>query len=393
MIRTFQDLVDQLTDLVQFQPGTRGSRHARRAVQEAYAEITRIGNFSRYDKQAQFVVPDEYITGTVAYSNATQLVTLSGGTWPTDVEYKRLVISTIAHRVLERQSDTVIKLGPADNPGADVTAGTSFRLITDTFRLPEDFRIALQVVDAGSQQLLSLSQDQSRSQYRFLAGEALASTPDQAVISSSMGQRAVMTIVPPPAAGTVLAMLYKGNARPLNIECFDIGTVTLVSGSTIATFNNLTDSGAILPADCAGATIRVAAGQRSPTNIVGREVGGKDVNIPIAFETTIAERLTDATARLDDPPGANFTACGYVISDPLDIDHSIMLQPLCRLAEAAFLGLMFNGSKEGLARLQIARATAVDALRAAMEYDYKVISSDGGNGPSPLWMRPVVTAT
>lgn len=383
MIRTFQDAVDSLRDLAEFTSDTRNHRNARRAVMEAYRELPMRGDWSRFRKQTQFVVPAEYSTGTIAYSHSTKIVTLTGGTWPANAEERRIVIQNIPYRVAERITSTTLRLDDAENPGDDIASGTSYRLIQDTFVLPTDFHEAVQLIDVDQQCELLLTKDMSSSQYRFLTGEYSAQSPDIAVISGAYGQRSIMNIVPPATAGTKLNLFYRSRPRQLLIEEYSTGTVSVSSGSTSATF-----SGSVLPATCVGSTIRFSANTSLPTNEIGRDIDSVHTVVPIAFETTIAERTSDTAARLSDAAPSGLSGVAFVISDPIDLDLAVMLQPFQRLAEASFLALMQSApTAESIQRMQMARKAAIEAIQFALQDDRK-ITMESARGAEPLkWSR------
>lgn len=383
MIRTFQDAVDALRDLAEFTSDTRNHRNARRAVMEAYRELPMRGTWSRFQKQTQFVVPSEYSTGTIAYAHSTKLVTLTGGTWPTNAEQRRIVIQNIPYGVAERVSGTVLRLDESENPGDDIASGTAYRLIQDKFPLPTDFHEAVQLFDVDQQSELLLTRDVSSAQYRFLTGEYSAQSPDIAVISGSFGQRSFLNIVPPATAGTKLNLQYKSRPRPLLIEEYSTGTATISSGATTVSF-----SGSVLPATCAGSTIRFSANTDKPTNEIGRDIDGVNTVVPIVFETTIAERLSDTSARLNDAAPSALAGVAFVISDPLDLDLNVMLQPLQRLAESSFLALMQSApTAESIQRMQMARRAAIEAIQFALQDDRKIVS-EAARGSEPLeWSR------
>ncbi|MAH47360.1 hypothetical protein CMI37_16160 [Candidatus Pacearchaeota archaeon] len=84
-----------------------------------------------------------YSTGTIAYDDtggsSENLITLSGGTWPSWAAEANIRISGTDYPVYNRVSDTLITLGSSDNPGADVAASTAYNLHKDDYTLPDNF--------------------------------------------------------------------------------------------------------------------------------------------------------------------------------------------------------------------------------------------------------------
>jgi pilus assembly protein CpaC len=70
-----------------------------------------------------------YSTGTIAYTQATRTVTLTGGTWPSWAQYGVLVIGNVLYRVAAKPTSTTLVLTAMSNPGVDVPAGAMFTLI------------------------------------------------------------------------------------------------------------------------------------------------------------------------------------------------------------------------------------------------------------------------
>ena len=92
---------------------------------------------------ANLTLNASYSTGTIAYddtggANENQ-VTLSGGTWTSWAASGKIDISGTSYPILKRVSDSILTLGPTDNPGSDVAASTSYSLHQDDYDLPDDF--------------------------------------------------------------------------------------------------------------------------------------------------------------------------------------------------------------------------------------------------------------
>lgn len=66
-------------------------------------------------------------------------LTLASGTWPSWAADGTITITNQSFSVDQRISDTVLTLSEFDNPGADISSGTSYSLDTRDVRLPDDY--------------------------------------------------------------------------------------------------------------------------------------------------------------------------------------------------------------------------------------------------------------
>ena len=84
-----------------------------------------------------------YSTGTIAYDHsggANELqITLTTGTWPSWAADGSITILSTTYAVATRTSDSIILLSTGDNPGADISSGTSFELGRQDMDLDDDF--------------------------------------------------------------------------------------------------------------------------------------------------------------------------------------------------------------------------------------------------------------
>ena len=143
-IHSYHDIVDHLLDYFGGLEDGRNIKMSKRAILSAYRQLPTLYNWSYYYKRGRVTSVAAYSTGTVAYDHAggtyARQVTLTGGTWPSWAARGIVQISNVSYDVHERKSDTVITLSVNSNPGADLTAGTSYKLSRDAYPLPVDFQ-------------------------------------------------------------------------------------------------------------------------------------------------------------------------------------------------------------------------------------------------------------
>lgn len=384
---TYQDMIDHLTAFMDVKRGTFSHQIARRSVLEAYRDLPQMGIFTRYEKKTLFVAGAEQAVGTIQYTYTTRVATLTDSTFPTNVTERRIVLGTQAYPVAERLTSTTIRLPLNDNPGQDLDAGTTYRLIQDAFLLPRDFRKAVTLTDLGSQCQIPIEACFAPKDVDFLQGANARSNPYRAFITGgNEWGRSVLYVSPPPSSGLMLSLVYHAQPRPLTIDQFDQGTVSLSSGGTTATFTF--DSGVILPRTLTnGAILRISDTNAPPTGEVGGRNGqGKFDDNPAAYEFTITERLSDSTARVSSAAPAALTAKRFTISDPIDMDGAL-LTAMYRLTEAAYM--RFTNTNHEDARYLAAANEAKMAVKLAKEYDRTVISERGRTYDIPSYRKPV----
>lgn len=83
-----------------------------------------------------------YSTGTIDYDHADTTnfeVTLTSGTWPSWAADGSITINATTYAVATRTSNSVIVLADGDNPGADISSGTSYELGRQDMDLADNF--------------------------------------------------------------------------------------------------------------------------------------------------------------------------------------------------------------------------------------------------------------
>jgi len=388
MATTYQDVLDHITSWKQVSVG-RPYQQARRAVLEAYRDLPFKAAFTRFERKVMLVAEEEEDTGTVSYNHQTRVVTISGATWPTNVVNHRIVINDGVFHIVERYSDTEIRLRRYDNPGTDYPSGTTYRLVKDCWKLPDDFRRVVSVVDVGGRCNLPVEGRFSTNDLAFLNGLSEAGQPRMAYVTGG-GEwgGSYLYVTPPPASDIRLSVTYDAQPKPLLIDTFCNGTVALTSGSTTATFT--LDSTVTLPATISnGAILRVSLNNNIPTGPLGRlDNKNQEVVNPADYEFIITERLSNTTVRLAEAATATVSGKLFTISDVIDLDD-VAVTALMRTAEANYVRMTMQGN-EGYSGLQrMADEYALEALRFAKENDRRINSERNAVVTIPMWRRPV----
>src|ERR1700682_1811113 len=137
-LTSFQDLIEHLSDYVGSSTGDDTIRFCRRAAQDAYNHFPAIHQWSYLYSRGRVTTNSPQTLGTIAYTNSTLTVTLTGATWPSYVTQGVIVINNIPFAIATNPTSTTITLPPQNNPGADVAAGAAYTLYQDAYSLPID---------------------------------------------------------------------------------------------------------------------------------------------------------------------------------------------------------------------------------------------------------------
>jgi hypothetical protein len=369
-IWTYADAVDALCDAHAVLRTGLNERHARSSVRFAYRDFPLRHPWSYYYRQRVLQTVASYSTGTVVYDNSggsnERMLTLTTGTWPTWAEYGRVVIDDVHYEVEYRVSDSIVTLAEYSNPGADV-ASTTYEIYRSSYPLPVNFGVIERLWDVnGNYEIPFVDQ---RTQHTALqAFYDTPSTPIHATIRATGKYLSGVELVfgPPPNAVLTYDMLYRTFPRPLAIDEYSSGTVTITSGTAAVTGTNTT-----FPATCAGSIIRFSTGIVKPSGYLGAIDGADN---PYVYQAVIKSRGSATALTLEEVMPttiATLTGVGYTISDPLDIDIQRMLTPLQRMAEAEFSRLASR--QDAMMKLQLSR----QSLLQAMEGDELVINHTG----------------
>lgn len=323
---TYQDAVDHCLDYLGGNPQDRAQWDARRAVQQAYRELTNARTWSYLYQEGRIHTSAPYSTGTVAYDDTggtyERMVTLAGGTWPSWAgSGAQLRVSYVTYRVDERKSDTVITLDANIDAAADIAAGASYTLFRDTYPLPEDFVQAdtlIYEMNFGGLTFVRptewlwfqrVTQGAGFPRWYTLQGDP--QFPD----------RLVCKFFPYPDRAATVDYIYHRRPRALFTQGYSTGVIGTTAASTAVT----SSGGAGFAAAMAGSILRVGTPTTVPT--------GYERDDPPALEGRIAEVTSATTLRLVDAADTTHATCKYIISDPIDIEYGVMLNPFLRCAE------------------------------------------------------------
>jgi len=285
----------------------------RRAVQEAHLDIINAYDWPSLEQQGRIHLRQQQTDGTVLYSHDTRLLTLSGATWPAWVSDASVLLNGDICEVAAVVDDVTVLLHQSLNPGADLAAGTSYRLFRRWYPLPVDFVNFTGPMGRNSWaygQPISLTEMYGYQQnYPFTTG-----SPQYYAIGERPNQPAEKAIYlwPFPAADEQLDFTYNRRPREPVYSGRDagdsVGTITVTADS-----NAVTGSSTAFEADMAGSLILIGRNSTAPpTGRYGLNRYAEQRRIHSVTSVT-ALALTENVAE-------SRAGVRYIITDPIDVE-------------------------------------------------------------------------
>lgn len=381
-LTTYKDLTEHLLDFMGSNPGGDASRDARRAAAGGLTCLARSSLWSYYITRGRIVTVSPQDTGTIQYQASSggvpNLVTLTGTTWPAWAGQATLVIPSqttptasttdVPYQIAARLSDTELQLSSNSNPGVDLAAGNPYTLYRDTYPLPIDCTSVDRACLMGYATWLDFEHPgrwlQRQQIYR---GPAL---PRFYTVRGDVDYLGVISMSMFPAPDNVyeVEFMYNRQPRPLKIEAYTAGKVSVQQGSTLLNGTNTNWNLILHP----GTIVRLSNdGQNLPTSDVGSN--------PATLQRVVMAVNSPTQIVLDAPSPINLTNVLHVISDAADIEPLAMRLALLRAAEFQ-LGVARNRKD----RDQL-EAAFIKELMHARESDSRNFSSQspGSNGQFP----------
>ncbi len=320
-LTTYKDLLDHTVDFLGANPGGDASRDARRAIQAAYRDLANRRHWVYYYTRGRLNTVAPYSTGTVAYTDATRTVTLSGGTWPSWAGDGVIVLNNLACQIALRSSGSDIILSRASALGADVAAGATYTLYQDTYNLPVDCIAIDRLILVNNAFVMSYEHPADwLERQRIIHSPA---TPRYYTIRGSPNYAGslALSLFPAPDDTRQFDFIYQRRPRPLLKDEISVGTATATNGS-----DTITGVGTSWGAGLIGSSIRLSADSLVlPSGLAGAN--------PAELERVIVDVVSATSLTMDQVSGEDLTGVKYLISDPADIEESAMLTALQRGCE------------------------------------------------------------
>lgn len=363
---TYQDLIDRLLSFSN--AGTQASQAIdyRIAIEESYREVINRHQWKYFNTQYVVYTQPEYTTGSIAYSQSTRTVTLTGGTFPSWANLARIRIGTAAYEIIANPSGTTLTLSVANNPGGDIASGTGFVLYQSVFRLPADYRGNFRwnvPTLLWSNSFIQLDEWFSLERRCAAGGNprnwALAADPQL------QGTYSIF-VWPHPVTNTTYGGIYQRRPRDLSVSGYDVADADFSSTATIAnTGAAVTGTNTLFSARHIGCALRFGTATKNPNGSSG---------LYPYQEQRIITAVADTThCTLDSAPVGTYAGVKYTISDPLDLSPGMLNAVL------ACIKLQYALNKPLEDRpLSSLRESYRQAYVTAQESDALVLSGRGG---------------
>lgn len=318
-IYNFGDVQSDLIDFVSTgSTDAANVRRTNRAIENSYREVTMARHWSYYYQRGRLQTQAPYNTGTITYTQATRVVDLASGTWPTWAANGTLSIAGVEYEVATRTSGTQLVLSVNSNPGADVAAGTSYYLWQDTYVLPVDFQSLGTIKDAQNNVTLEYMEPNDFIAMRLF--NMTVSQPRYFTIFHDQNYVGALAIklFPPPMLSYSYDYMYKRHPRQFTCHGYTTGTVT-TSGTSV------TGVGTTFTQAMIGCMIRFGTTGDGPTGTHGEN--------PYVAQRVVSSFTSATSIGIDTALDAEVAAVKYEIGDPIDIEAGSMYTAFLRRCE------------------------------------------------------------
>lgn len=349
IVQTHSDVMAHLIDWSGTASTDPGSvRRMKRAIEAAYREVAGQRQWAYYHQRGRLDTVAYYNTGTIAYDNTTRTVTLTSGTWPTWAAFGIIQIAGVEYKVVTRSSSSAIILSVNQNPGADVSSGTSYLLYRSDYPLPVDFQSMGVIRNATTDRELWYEEPNEVVGHRYYNLQPTQPYRYSLLRDPNYVGTIGINIFPPPDQVYHFDYMYRRRPRQFSVNSYTTGTVT-TSGTT------LTGTGTTFTSNMVGCVWRSGTSSTVPTGTTGTDPFG---NQRIITAYTSATSLT-----LDQALDSEVSGVKFEISDPIEIEAGAMYTAFLRRAEYE-LGVQQRRDDSGQL-MQLAQA----ALLLAFEQD------------------------
>jgi hypothetical protein len=373
---TYQDAINHLLDYLGADVGTEALRTVRRAIQNTLRTFPRIHRWTYYYNHGRINTNGVYQQGTVTYDYTggayERMLTLTGGTFPSWASDGTIRLGDANYKIANLVTSTLAVLDSAQSPRQDLPAGTTYRLFCDEYLLPIDFVSADEGLNKSN--FTNLTYVHPREWLSSVEnGNNYSADPYMYTITghSSLQGRLSFRVYPYPATDRSFDYLYQRGARPIAIELYTAGTVAADTSNGPTT--TITATGANFTSSLTGSIIRISPDSSDfPTGLDGDNIA--------EYERQIVGVISSTQLVVDEPLYTTFSARKYAISDPIDVEQGVMLDPFLRGCEYQVSLLRSKSNAQDLYQLYLA------SVRNAQAADSKIIQRR--NASPDTYIRP-----
>lgn len=348
-MRLFSDQKKLLLTTYQGSGALIGDALAEEAINQAYRKLAGCHPWSYLHRRAQITTVAPQSTGTVAFNSSTNVLTLTGATWPTWATHGILIIKSNVYAVQNILSSATVSLVATRRPQADIASGTSYVLAQIEYPLPVDFLRMEDLITVGNVWVTREIEPGS-----LLQTERIFYNPARPwmyMVRGSTyypGQMAI-EFAPPPDAAYTFDISYFAMPRQRTLPRPYVSGTVSVSGTAVTGTNTAFTQSMVGCRLRQGTADSIPDGEYGPTGSTS--------------ENTIAS-VTNATSLTLVDAGATSSNVMFMIDDPIDVERVSLDEAFCRICEYEFASLTRDdkrAEKEGdmIRALQNARARDV----------------------------------
>lgn len=336
-------------------------RKMKRAVTSAYREFMESRTWAQLMDRGRISTVASYNTGTIAYTQSTRTVTLTGGTFPSWSGLGRIIFGSPAleYPVVSMTDGNNLVLDINQNPGADMAGGAAYNLWQDQYPLPVNCQQVGTMKDAYRNVTLEFMEPNDWVRERPF--NTFAAVPRYFTITGDPSYLGAMCIrlLPPPNIVYTFDFMYKRMPRQMTCNSYTTGKVT-TSTTTV------TGSGTTFTSAMVGCIIRCSSSTTAVTGLEGSN--------PYYAQRVITAFSTATSVTIDQALSAEQTGVAFEISDPIEMESNAMYTAFLRRCESDLGPLMRRDDQEKL------RERAHDAWLTACEQDSRSLDQKPG-GP------------
>lgn len=330
-MRLFSDQHRLLSATYHITGGVNADELAWEAINQSYREIAGVLPWDYLHRRAQINTHAAIANGTIGYNASTNVLTLTGSTWPSWVQQGLLIINTAIYAVQNSLSSTTVSLLPGRAPVTDIASGTSYVLIQSEYVLPEDWLRMEDFITVGNVWLTQEVEPGSLLQMSRMFYNAARPWMYTVRGSTYYAGRLAIEFAPPPDANYTYDMSYFVKPRPRTLgQSYTGGTIT-VSGTTVTGVNtNFTQA-------MVGCRLRQGTANSIPVGEYG-PLGSMHENSIRSVASATSLQLVDV--------GNSASNIQFLIDDPVDVERMSMDECFCRMCEYQFAQLTRSDKRQ-----------------------------------------------
>lgn len=373
-IPTLADLKYHLHD-TGIELGRLPERQVTNAMLSALRDIVAYHPWQYYRRRRQIVTTEPYSTGTVSYNSSTNVLTLTGGTWPSWAKYGVVQIGSRKFYSVGRiLSTTTLSFNENTLPSGDLTDET-YSLMQEVHPLPPNIKSISELIDLGTRQVVSWATPTELLAYR--AGQAASARPQLFTTLGDARYPSGLCLQFSAYANSERTYDAIYEAAPYQVSVVEIEDTASISTGT----NDVTGTDSVFTDDMVGSVIRFATNTTKPTNAVGYVDSAAGEIVNRYTWQSIVQSVSSATAlkTVDNAP-ETLSGKAIVISDPVDVRTGPMRECLYRLAEWKLSQIARQDSKlqaQAESSFRKSLRLAIGADKAPLGYDQRYGDREG----------------